>query len=322
MTTNENNNTAGSGSGGSHCSHDAIQQAWHDYHGPIHTDEGDGYVPSMPPTFMRGFVDGFQHAEKLMRGALHGHPGSELWGEHGLIAATMRCVEEVQKELPIVGDVVNVEKYGIIHGVVTSYEQCDDDCCIVAKDGAEWVCHKRDIISANDQGDLRCEQRLVRLEPCERPFVQYIGSAEYEPSGMRAMGVDGAEYIAIDAGIIWEGWLAKRNKGEPWQAQRLLTDDDRKQILQANAKGDSQSPPPCYAPEVPFAHETGMIYSLRQNGWRKGQPQMENDVWINIQSRTISQEQRDAIAQVIVDALNDAFPSHNDKDTHEGQSET
>jgi hypothetical protein len=74
------------------CSHDAIQQAWNDYHGPIHTDEGDGYVPSMPPTFMRGFVDGFQHAERRMREALHGHTDSELWGEHGLIAATMRCV--------------------------------------------------------------------------------------------------------------------------------------------------------------------------------------------------------------------------------------
>lgn len=131
------------------CSHDSIQQAWHYYHAPIHTDEGEGFVSSIPPTFMRGFVDGFQHAEKLMRRALRGHSDSELWGEHGLITATMRCVEEVQKERPIVGDVVNVEKYGITHGVVTSYEQCDDDCCIVEKDGAEWVCHKRDIISAN-----------------------------------------------------------------------------------------------------------------------------------------------------------------------------
>jgi hypothetical protein len=52
----------------------------------------------MPPTFMRGFVDGFQHAEKLMRQALNGHPDSELWGENGLISATMRCVEAVQSD--------------------------------------------------------------------------------------------------------------------------------------------------------------------------------------------------------------------------------
>lgn len=76
----------------------------------------------------------------------------------------------------------------------------------------------------------------------------------------------------------------------------------------ANGQGEAQS---CYAPEIPFKHDTGMVYSLRQNGWRKGEPQMENDVWINIQSRTITREQRDAIASVIVDALNAAFPSDN-----------
>jgi hypothetical protein len=90
--------TCGPVLGGSPCSHDAIQQAWHDYHGPIHTDEGDGFVPSMPPTFMRGFVDGFQYAEKLIRQALRGHSDSELWGEHGLIAATMQCVDAVQSD--------------------------------------------------------------------------------------------------------------------------------------------------------------------------------------------------------------------------------
>lgn len=66
--------------------------------------------------------------------------------------------------------------------------------------------------------------------------------------------------------------------------------------------------PAGYCPEVPFAHDGAMIFSLRQNGFRKGIPQMENDVWINIQSRTISQEQRDEIAKVIVDALNERFP--------------
>lgn len=71
-------------------SHDAMQQA--------HAKGGDDFVPAIPPTFMRGFMDGFQHAEKMMRRALRGHPDSQLWGDHGLIAATMRCVDAVQSD--------------------------------------------------------------------------------------------------------------------------------------------------------------------------------------------------------------------------------
>lgn len=97
---------------------------------------------------MRGFVDGFQHAEKLMRKALRGHDCSELWGDHGLIAATMRCVEAAESERPAIGATVDAPRYGIVRGIVTGYEQCDDDCCII--DG-EWCVHKRDII-ANIQG--------------------------------------------------------------------------------------------------------------------------------------------------------------------------
>lgn len=35
--------------------------------------------------------------EEQLRIAMNGHPESELWGEQGLIAATMRCVEAVGK---------------------------------------------------------------------------------------------------------------------------------------------------------------------------------------------------------------------------------
>jgi hypothetical protein len=35
--------------------------------------------------------------EAKLRIALHGHPNSELWGDAGLIAATMRCVDAVEK---------------------------------------------------------------------------------------------------------------------------------------------------------------------------------------------------------------------------------
>ena len=38
-----------------------------------------------------------ERVEEHLRIALDGHPESELWGEHGLIAATMRCVEAVRK---------------------------------------------------------------------------------------------------------------------------------------------------------------------------------------------------------------------------------
>lgn len=44
------------------------------------------------------FAAGFQHAENLVRSALRGHSDSELWGENGLLAATMRCVDAVQDE--------------------------------------------------------------------------------------------------------------------------------------------------------------------------------------------------------------------------------
>ena len=43
-----------------------------------------------------------ERIEEQLRIALEGHADSELWGEHGLIAATMRCVhgyEKLQSEL-------------------------------------------------------------------------------------------------------------------------------------------------------------------------------------------------------------------------------
>lgn len=43
---------------------DVIQKAWEDYHGPIIDEGGEEYIPAMPPAFMRGFVDGFQHARR------------------------------------------------------------------------------------------------------------------------------------------------------------------------------------------------------------------------------------------------------------------
>jgi hypothetical protein len=45
----------------------AIQKAWEKYHGLIEDGNGDRYIPSTPPVFMRGFVDGYEHAVKLLK---------------------------------------------------------------------------------------------------------------------------------------------------------------------------------------------------------------------------------------------------------------
>lgn len=40
---------------------DAAQADWEAYHGPI---DDDGYIPQMPPAFMRGFLCGVEWATK------------------------------------------------------------------------------------------------------------------------------------------------------------------------------------------------------------------------------------------------------------------
>jgi hypothetical protein len=47
-------------------SDDAIEKAWREYHGPVDDGDGEPYVPTMPPAFRRGFVDGFEYAERLL----------------------------------------------------------------------------------------------------------------------------------------------------------------------------------------------------------------------------------------------------------------
>jgi hypothetical protein len=42
----------------------AIEQAWHEYHGPIHMEGQDDYFPALPPLFKRGFVEGVKHAKR------------------------------------------------------------------------------------------------------------------------------------------------------------------------------------------------------------------------------------------------------------------
>jgi hypothetical protein len=44
--------------------HDAIEQAWHEYHGPIKAEGEEDYFPALPPLFKRGFLDGVKHAKR------------------------------------------------------------------------------------------------------------------------------------------------------------------------------------------------------------------------------------------------------------------
>ena len=44
----------------------------------------------------QGLADGHKLCEDAVRTALRGHPDSELFGEAGLLAATMRCVDAMQ----------------------------------------------------------------------------------------------------------------------------------------------------------------------------------------------------------------------------------
>ena len=45
-------------------SDDKIQKAWEDYHGPIDFEDGEDYIPMMPPAFRRGYVDGYEQGKK------------------------------------------------------------------------------------------------------------------------------------------------------------------------------------------------------------------------------------------------------------------
>ena len=44
--------------------HDAIEQAWRDYHGPIKAEGEEDYFPALPPLFKRGFLYGVEYAKR------------------------------------------------------------------------------------------------------------------------------------------------------------------------------------------------------------------------------------------------------------------
>ena len=61
----------------------------------VRLSDAEKYADPSGPRRMIGCSQ--ERVEEQLRIALDGHPESELWGENGLLAATMRCVEAVGK---------------------------------------------------------------------------------------------------------------------------------------------------------------------------------------------------------------------------------
>ena len=59
----------------------------------VRLSDAEKYADPSGPRRMRGCSQ--ERVEEQLRIALDGHPESELWGENGLIAATMRCVDAI-----------------------------------------------------------------------------------------------------------------------------------------------------------------------------------------------------------------------------------
>ena len=59
----------------------------------VRVSDAEKYADPSGPQRMRGCSQ--ERVEEQLRIALDGHPESELWGEYGLIAATMRCVDAI-----------------------------------------------------------------------------------------------------------------------------------------------------------------------------------------------------------------------------------
>ena len=59
----------------------------------VRVSDAEKYADPSGPRRMIGCSQ--ERVEEQLRIALDGHPESELWGENGLIAATMRCVDAI-----------------------------------------------------------------------------------------------------------------------------------------------------------------------------------------------------------------------------------
>ena len=93
---------------------------WLQWHG---TPEDDGEVCESEVTWCREKIFDqdveYVHADEIRR-ALMGHRRSELWGEKGLIAATMRCVDAIGRidEAIVDADGTAEETVARIRGII------------------------------------------------------------------------------------------------------------------------------------------------------------------------------------------------------------
>lgn len=64
-----------------------------------------------------------------------------------------------------------------------------------------------------------------------------------------------------------------------------------------------------YKTETEFhtSDDNRLVYSLRQDGYKKGRPVMVNDIAVSIEARHLPAETQAAIAKLIKDTLNTNF---------------
>jgi hypothetical protein len=59
-----------------------------------------------------------------------------------------------------------------------------------------------------------------------------------------------------------------------------------------------------YVSETSFVCDGSIVYNLRQTGWRKGKPEMSNDIAVYIQGNHLPESLVKDIAETICTALN------------------
>jgi len=62
-----------------------------------------------------------------------------------------------------------------------------------------------------------------------------------------------------------------------------------------------------YTPETEWLRDGDLIYTLKQDGWRKGDPVMQNDVMIRVEGRKVPPAQLYEIIESVRKHLNKEF---------------
>ena len=78
--------------------HDAIEQAWRDYHGPIKAEGEEDYFPALPPLFKRGFLYGEAFARLTGSTSFLMTPRTDNYKAQGREWLPLGIFEEVERE--------------------------------------------------------------------------------------------------------------------------------------------------------------------------------------------------------------------------------